>query len=83
MVVKKPVRKRSVKKTAKAMKRLTIDNMSELVRTHPGEFAATDADGHVVAFGDTPTEATRRARKKGEKEPFLIRISETNCAWVF
>ena len=83
MVTRKSRKKRSSRKGSGRVTKLTIDNMEELVKMHPGEFAATDGDGRIIAFGDTPGEALRRARKKGESKPILFQVSENACAWVF
>ena len=60
-----------------------MDNMDKLVKEHPGEFAATDTEGRILAFGDTPAQAVSRARRKGYKEPALFQVAENACAWIF
>lgn len=81
MRLKKGTRKPKVKR-----KRVVIqpspENREQIVKKHGGEFAATDSQGCIVAFGKTPASAIRQAHKVGEKDPTLFRISETACIWA-
>jgi Family of unknown function (DUF5678) len=63
-----------------AMKTLDEQLLSGLA---PGTWAAISADQEsVIASGRTMEEALERARQRGEKEPFILRVPSEESALI-
>ena len=77
--VKAPAKPRP--KGKRVVTQFTEDERLRMIKKHRGQFAATDPQGRIVAFGKTPASAVRQAHKMGEKDPTLFHISGT--AYIF
>lgn len=65
------------------MPSVKVLNMDLLEGLKPGVWAAISYDQErLVTTARTLEDVVRKAKKKGEKMPFVIRVPDPNTAWI-